>query len=209
MTNGSLSIINEHARAGATAREHFFATNSQKVTDAAILLSVCLARQGKILLCGNGGSAADAQHIAAEFVNRFLMDRPPLAAIALSTDTSILTAVGNDYSFDQVFSKQVLALGRPGDVLLAISTSGNSPNVLEALKAARERGMPVIGLTGRNGGAMRHLCDILLNVEHESTPVVQEVLLAAEHLLCRLCDYYLFENVRELQPHLEATGPKA
>ena len=204
MSKGPQSLITEHVSAGAAARELFFAANSRKVIDAAVLLSVCLARQGKILLCGNGGSAADAQHIAAEFVNRFLLERPPLAAMALSTDTSILTAVGNDYSFDQVFSKQVLALGRANDVLLAISTSGNSPNVLEAVKAARERDMRVIGLTGRDGGAMRGLCDILLNVENDSTPVVQEVMLAVEHLLCRLCDYYLFENVGELQPHLEA-----
>jgi D-sedoheptulose 7-phosphate isomerase len=161
------------------------------------------------LLCGNGGSAADAQHIAAEFVNRFLLERPPLAAVALSTDASILTAVGNDYSFDQIFSKQVLALGRPGDVLLAISTSGCSPNVLEAVTAARRREMRVIALTGKDGGAMRYQCDILLNVEHASTPVVQEVLLAVEHLLCRLCDYFLFENVRELQPHLDAAGQEA
>jgi D-sedoheptulose 7-phosphate isomerase len=195
-----------HSRAGAAARELFFERNAQKVLDAAVMMSVCLARQGKLLLCGNGGSAADAQHVAGEFVNRFLLERPPLAAIALSTDTSILTAVGNDYSFDQVFSKQVLALGRPGDMLLAISTSGNSSNVLRAIKAARQRDMPVVGLTGKDGGAMREQCDILLNVEHDSTPLVQEVLLAVEHLLCRLCDYYLFEKVRELQPYLDAAG---
>ncbi|MDR2891499.1 MAG: D-sedoheptulose 7-phosphate isomerase, partial [Deltaproteobacteria bacterium] len=191
------------AREGAKAREEFFRDHAGLVIEAAQMISICLARKGKLLLCGNGGSAADAQHVAAEFVNRFLLERPPLPAIALSTDSSILTSIGNDYSFEQIFSKQVLALGQPGDVLLAISTSGGSPNVLEAIRAARERGLKVIGLTGKDGGKMAGLCDILLNVQHQSTPAIQEVHLAVEHLICRLCDYYLFENVRELMPLLE------
>ena len=203
MQQSALEIVTEHAREGALAREEFFRGNAGPVIEAAQMMSVCLARKGKILLCGNGGSAADAQHVAAEFVNRFMLERPPLPAIALSTDTSILTSIGNDYSFEQIFSKQVLALGQPGDVLLAISTSGGSPNVLKAIEAARERGLKVIGLSGKGGGRMAGLCDILLDVRHASTPVVQEVHLAVEHLLCRLCDYYLFENVRELMPLLE------
>lgn len=202
MSKSALDIVMQHSAAGARAREVFFEANAQRVIEAARMISLCLANKGKLLLCGNGGSAADAQHVAAEFVNRFLLERPPLAAIALSTDTSILTAVGNDYSFEQVFSKQVLALGQPGDVLLAISTSGSSPNILEAIRAARERDMRVIGLTGKTGGDMAGLCDIPLNVEHPSTPVIQEVHLAVEHLICRLCDYYLFENVQELMPLL-------
>ena len=203
MSQSALDIVMDHSHQGLEARKEFFDTRAQDVVEAARLMSLCLAAQGKLLLCGNGGSAADAQHVAAEFVNRFLMERPPLAAIALSTDTSILTAIGNDYHYNEVFSKQVTALGHKDDILLAISTSGNSANVIEAIRAARARQMKVIGLTGKGGGKMRGLCDILLNVEHPSTPVVQEVHLAVEHMLCRLCDYFLFENVQELMPQLQ------
>jgi D-sedoheptulose 7-phosphate isomerase len=202
MSEQALNIIMEHADDGIRARNLFFKSNATLILDAAKMLSVCLAQKGKILLCGNGGSAADAQHVAAEFVNRFLLERPPLAAVALSTDSSIITAIGNDYSFEQIFAKQILALGNKGDVLVTISTSGNSKNVINAIAAARTREMLVIGLTGKNGGEMKSLCDILLNVEHNSTPVIQEVHLAVEHLLCRLCDYFLFENVQELLPFL-------
>lgn len=197
-----LEIIVQYAAAGRDLRERFFAASAQMVNQAALSIAIALARQGKLLICGNGGSAADAQHMAGEFVNRFLLDRPPLPAVALSTDTSVLTAIGNDFGFDQIFSKQVQALGASGDVLLAISTSGNSPNVLLAVEAARSREMQVIGLTGGQGGAMAPLCDILINVDHPSTPLVQEIHLAVEHLLCLLCDHYLFENVQALQPYL-------
>jgi D-sedoheptulose 7-phosphate isomerase len=202
MSEQALNIIMEHAAEGIKARNQFFDSKANLILDAAKILSVCLAQNGKILLCGNGGSAADAQHVAAELVNRFLLERPPLAAIALSTDSSIITAIGNDYSFEQVFAKQILALGNKGDVLVTISTSGNSSNVIKAIAAARTRQMLIIGLTGKNGGEMASLCDILLNVEHNSTPVIQEVHLAVEHMLCRLCDYFLFENVQELVPFL-------
>jgi D-sedoheptulose 7-phosphate isomerase len=202
MSEQALNIIKKHADEGVRARNQFFDSKANLILDAAKILSVCLAQKGKILLCGNGGSAADAQHVAAEFVNRFLLERPPLAAIALSTDSSIITAIGNDFGFEQVFAKQILALGNKGDVLVAISTSGNSNNVINAITTARARQMLVIGLTGNNGGEMAVLCDILLNVEHNSTPVIQEVHLAVEHMLCRLCDYFLFENVQELVPFL-------
>lgn len=191
-------IVSEHAEAGLAARKDFFAQYADLVVEAAKRMAVSLARDGKILICGNGGSAADAQHMAGEFMNRMLMERPPLAAIALSTDSSILTAVSNDYSFDEIFSKQVQGLGKKGDVLIAISTSGNSSNILAAIEAARAKGLIVIGLTGRDGGKMADLCDVLLNVPHPSTPVVQEVHLAIEHLLCILCDHYLFQNGEEL-----------
>jgi D-sedoheptulose 7-phosphate isomerase len=202
MSDRALNIIHEHAGNGAVARDRFFGTKTALLLEAAKTLSLCLARKGKLLVCGNGGSAADAQHLAAEFVNRFLLERPPLPAIALSTDSSIITAIGNDYSFEHIFAKQVLALGNKGDVLLSISTSGSSRNILAAIEAARTREMLVVGLTGKNGGDMSGLCDIQLNVEHDSTPIIQEVHLAVEHLLCRLCDYYLFENVQELIPFL-------
>lgn len=197
-----IEIIKQYADDGEALRQKFFASESHKVNQAALMIAISLARQGKLLLCGNGGSAADAQHVAGEFVNRFLMDRPPLPAIALSTDSSVLTAIGNDFGYDEVFSKQVSALGRPGDVLLAISTSGNSANVLKAIERAREKGLQVIGLTGGKGGKMASLCDLLINVDHPSTPLVQEIHLAVEHLICLLCDHYLFENVQALQPHL-------
>jgi D-sedoheptulose 7-phosphate isomerase len=202
MSEKALKVILEHVGESARARDHFFGTKSALLLDAAKIMAVCLAQKGKILLCGNGGSAADAQHVAAELVNRFLLERPPLPAVALSTDSSILTAVGNDYGFEQIFAKQVLALGNPGDVLVAISTSGSSRNIIKAVEAARARAMRVIGLTGKNGGDMAGLCDLLLNVDHDSTPVIQEIHLTIEHLLCRICDYYLFENVPELIPLL-------
>ncbi len=146
-----------------------------------------LLANGKILACGNGGSAADSQHFAAELLNRFERERPPLAAMALTTDTSTLTSIANDYDYELVFSKQVLALGQPGDVLLAISTSGNSPNVLAAVRAAHDRDMRVVALTGRGGGeigrALRPL-DVHLCVPHERTARIQEVHLLVLHCLC-------------------------
>lgn len=147
----------------------------------------CLLENGKILACGNGGSAADAQHFSAELLNRFERERPGLAAIALTTDTSTLTAIANDYDYNQVFSKQVLALGQPNDVLLAISTSGNSPNVLAAIHAAHERDMRVVALTGRAGGEMAKsltATDVHICVPHERTSRIQEVHLLTLHCLC-------------------------
>lgn len=205
--NEAFDIIKQYAADGKELREKFFATEASKINQAALSIAVSIARQGKLLLCGNGGSAADAQHIAGEFVNRFLMDRPPLPAIALTTDSSVLTAIGNDFSFEQIFSKQVQALGMPGDVLLAISTSGNSPNVLEAVKVAKDKNIFVIALTGGKGGAIGPLCDLLINIDHPSTPLVQEIHLAVEHLICLLCDHYLFENVQALQPYLQTETP--
>jgi D-sedoheptulose 7-phosphate isomerase len=153
-----------------------------------------LMNEGKVLACGNGGSAADAQHFAAELVNRFEMERPPLAAIALTTDSSVLTSIANDYEYDQVFSKQVRAFGQPGDVLLAISTSGNSRSVIEAMMAAHERQMTVVGLTGRDGGMMAELFaenDIHICVPHASTARIQEVHILCLHCLCDAIDCLL------------------
>jgi D-sedoheptulose 7-phosphate isomerase len=153
-----------------------------------------LTNDGKILACGNGGSAADAQHFAAELIGRFERERLPLAAIALTTDSSILTAVGNDYSYREIFSKQVQGLGRPGDILLAISTSGNSANVIAAIEAAHEREMRVIALTGKGGGAIGELLredDVHLCVPHDRTARIQEVHLLTLHCLCDGIDWNL------------------
>jgi D-sedoheptulose 7-phosphate isomerase len=148
----------------------------------------------KVMLCGNGGSAADAQHIAAEFVNRFELERPPLPAIALTTDTSIITCIGNDYSFDEIFSKQVKALGLEGDVLIAISTSGNSVNVLNAAEAARAQDIYVCGLTGGDGGKLKEMADACLIVESKTTARIQETHILMGHIICMLVDYLLFQQ---------------
>ena len=207
MNDTAVETILKHAEAGAVLRRKFFAENAQKVANIALRMALTLARGHKLLFCGNGGSAADCQHLAAEFVNRFLMERPPLAAIALTTDTSILTAIGNDFGFEEVFSKQVLALGNPGDMLIGFSTSGNSGNVIAALKAAQFRGLTTVGFTGAGGGKMAELCDLLLAVEDSHTPLIQEVHITAGHLACELTDYYLFENVAALSPYLEGNTP--
>jgi D-sedoheptulose 7-phosphate isomerase len=164
-------------------------------------VSYCLAAygaSGKILIAGNGGSAADAQHFAGELVSRFYFDRPPLAAIALTTDSSILTAIGNDYGYEDVFARQVQALGRKGDVFIAISTSGNSPNILKAIEAAKSLGLVVIGLTGRSGGKMKALCDVCLCAPSDSTPRIQECHLVIEHSLCACIEESLFGHQRAI-----------
>lgn len=162
-----------------------------EIARAAALMTNCLLADGKLLACGNGGSAADAQHFAAEMVGRFERERPELPAISLATDTSILTAVANDYSFAQVFAKQVRALGTKGDVLLAISTSGNSENVVVAVEAAHDREMRVVAMTGRDGGKLGRMLaadDVHLCVTHERTARIQEVHLLAIHCLCDAID---------------------
>jgi D-sedoheptulose 7-phosphate isomerase len=182
-------------------RQHFAASAKLKldavdalapvIARAASALTDCLLADGKILSCGNGGSASDAQHFAAEMVGRFERERPELPAIALSTDTSILTAVANDYAFEQVFARQVRALGRRGDVLLAISTSGNSGNVIAAISAAREREMRVVALTGKGGGRIAELmtgADVNICVPHAQTARIQEVHILAIHCLCDAID---------------------
>jgi D-sedoheptulose 7-phosphate isomerase len=161
------------------------------IAQAGQVIAGCLLANGKVLSCGNGGSAGDAQHFSSEMLNRFEMERPGLPAVALSTDTSTLTSIANDYSFEEIFSKQVRALGQPGDVLLAISTSGNSPNVNEAVRTAHERDMTVIALSGRDGGTMATLLaggDVEIRVPADSTARIQEVHLLAIHCLCDLID---------------------
>ena len=167
---------------------------AKPIADAVSSIVGCITAGGKVLACGNGGSASDAQHFAAEVVGRFERERPGLAAISLTTDTSILTAIGNDYDFDAIYSKQVQALGAPGDVLLAITTSGNSANVLAAVAAARAKDISVIALTGRNGGKLRGLLtetDVLICVPHERTARIQEVHILALHCICDAVDLQL------------------
>ncbi|MBA4322668.1 MAG: phosphoheptose isomerase [Odoribacter sp.] len=148
----------------------------------------------KIILAGNGGSAADAQHIAGELVNRFGFDRPGLSAISLTTDTSIITSISNDYGFEKLFSRQIQALGKKGDVLIAISTSGNSPNIIEAIKEAKKTGIITIGLTGKSGGRMLQFCDLCLKVPSDGTARIQEAHILIGHIICSLIEKELFNK---------------
>jgi D-sedoheptulose 7-phosphate isomerase len=168
---------------------------SPAIAEAGLLISECLGASGKILSCGNGGSAADAQHFSAELLNRFERERPGLAAIALTTDSSALTSIANDYAFEKIFSTQILALGAPGDCLLAISTSGNSPNVVQAVNAAHEQRLRVVALTGADGGAIAGALgetDIEIRVPARRTARIQEVHLLVLHCLCDTIDRALF-----------------
>lgn len=163
-----------------------------QVAQSAQTIVDCLHNGGKVLLAGNGGSAADAQHIAGEFVSRFHYDRPGLPAIALTTDTSILTAIGNDYGYERLFSRQVQALGREGDVFIGISTSGNSANVIAALEEAQKLKLTTIGLTGITGGKMADMCNITLRMPSKETPKIQEGHIAIGHIICGLVEAAMF-----------------
>lgn len=165
---------------------------AKQVVAAAQLLADILRRGDKILFFGNGGSAADAQHLAAEFVNRFQIERPPLAALALTTDTSLLTSIANDYDFQEVFAKQVRALGRPGDAALGLSTSGSSANVVLALEVAREMGLKTIAFSGGDGGPVAAAAELAIVVPSRSTPRIQEVHITIGHVICDLVDFLLF-----------------
>jgi D-sedoheptulose 7-phosphate isomerase len=175
-----------------TVQTRFVELYGQGLIRLAQHISKIIPQGKKIMIMGNGGSAADAQHMAAEFVNRFKIERAPLPALSLCTDSSILTSIGNDYSFDQIFEKQVLALGLPGDLLIGISTSGHSPNILLALKAAREKGITTAALTGNQGGKMIDWSDHVLIVPSSDTPAIQETHILAIHLICDLVDTFLF-----------------
>lgn len=184
--------IRQIARESIEAKRAFFDANAEAVARAAEMIIASVRAGGKVLVFGNGGSAADAQHIAAELVNRLNYDHPPIPAIALTTDTSIITSIGNDSSFDKVFERQVRALGRKGDVALAISTSGNSPNVLRAVEAAREIGVTTIALAGRNGGKLATLSELALVVNADSTQRIQETHITIAHILCELVEDALY-----------------
>ena len=186
-------LIRRAFAASISAKEKFVVEHGETLERVARLIADALAQGHKLLLFGNGGSASDAQHIACEFVNRFMIERRPLPAIALTTDTSALTAIANDYGYDHVFSKQIEALGSAGDVAIAISTSGGSPSVLRAIEACGKVGCFVVGLTGGDGGKMRDQVDFLLNVSAtRETPRVQEAHITIAHVLCDLVDRQLF-----------------
>ena len=185
--------------AGITAKRNCVESNVDTIIKAAEMLADCVETGGKVLLFGNGGSAADAQHLAAEFINRFQIERPPLAAIALTTDTSVLTSIANDYRFDDIFYKQIRALGKKGDIAWGLSTSGNSPNVVKAVKAARKLGISTIAMTGR-GGELAECADLVLAVESDATARVQETHISLGHILCELVERKLYPN------HFQKTG---
>ena len=164
------------------------------LVDIADAITASLTAGGKLLIAGNGGHAADAQHIAGEFLSRLNFDRAPLPAIALTVDTSVLTAVGNDYGYEEVFRRQVLGLGQPGDVLIGISTSGRSPNILRALEAGREKKLVTVGFTGVNAGSLQHCCDHVLAAPSASTPLIQQLHITAAHIICSQVERAIFQR---------------
>ncbi len=175
-------------------KDNFLNENLGKLANVIEVITSALKAGNKILLFGNGGSAADAQHLAAEFVNRFIIERPPLPAIALTTDTSVITSIGNDYDFSEIFSKQVRAIGQPGDIAWGISTSGNSANVLKGLEMAKKLGLVTVAFTGKDGGDIAKIVDFSINVSSNSTARIQETHITAGHAICELVDIKLFQK---------------
>ena len=182
--NEILSIFKKSAE----IKVKFAEENAAKIEEVVRIIVAAIQQGNKILLFGNGGSAADAQHIAGEFVNRFLIDRDPLPALALTTDTSVLTSIGNDSSFDDIFARQITALGKPGDIAWGITTSGRSPNLIRAFEAAREGGLITIGFTGKDGGKAGEVVDYNLNVACDLTPRIQETQITLAHVICELVE---------------------
>ncbi len=181
-------------RESADLKVRFIRQNVNLLGQVIQMVVEAFKRGNKVLLFGNGGSAADAQHIAAEFINRFLIERPPLPAIALTTDTSVLTSISNDYGYVDSFSKQLKALGREGDVAIGLSTSGTSANVIKAIKVAKEMGLKTVSLAGGDGGEVAKLSDVALVVDSPSTPRIQEVHITIGHVLCEMVDRMLFQQ---------------
>jgi D-sedoheptulose 7-phosphate isomerase len=188
-------LIDQFVAESLRVKSQFFQEHKDRIAQVAENIAYGLRQGNKILFFGNGGSAADAQHLAAEFVGRFGPDRSPLAGISLSTDTSILTALGNDYGYESVFSRQIEALGQPGDTAVAISTSGNSPNVIKAADIARSKGLFTIGLTGETGGILNDHVEVVFRVPSRRTPRIQETHLLLGHILCELVDRELFPQI--------------
>ncbi|HLE41879.1 MAG TPA: D-sedoheptulose 7-phosphate isomerase [Nitrospirota bacterium] len=188
MRDRIIKIFEESAR----VKTAFVRENAEKIVDVVRLIAQAFREGKKVILFGNGGSATDASHIAAEFVNRFLMERPPLPAIALNTDPAVLTSISNDYDYSQVFSKQLAALGHEGDIVIAISTSGNSPNVLKAVEVAKKNGMKIIAITGGSGGKLAQSADYSFIVATKHTPRIQETHITLGHTICEMVDEELF-----------------
>ena len=183
-----IEIVKSELKSSAELKLRLMDTHAALIQKTADIIYAAVTKGSKLLLFGNGGSAADAQHIAAEFVNRFKIERRPLPALALSTDTSVITSIGNDYSFDDIFSKQITALGIMGDVAMGITTSGNSPNILNAFSAARNKGIFTIGLLGRDGGKARSIVDLAIIIDHPDTPRIQESHITIGHIICSIID---------------------
>jgi D-sedoheptulose 7-phosphate isomerase len=186
--------ILQAAQESSQVKEQFFRDNVDAIVETIHVITDSLRRGNKILIFGNGGSAADAQHIAAEFINRFLFNRSPLPAIALTTDTSILTSISNDMDFSLIFARQIEALGHKGDIAWGITTSGTSPNMIEGFRKATEMGMKTIALTGKDGGEVLRMADYALNVNSSSTPRIQEVHITVSHIICELVEGALFPS---------------
>jgi D-sedoheptulose 7-phosphate isomerase len=193
LRNRVLEIFEESIR----LKESFLKANIEVLEEVIRTLASVLGQGNKILLFGNGGSAADAQHIAAEFVNRYIMDRPPLPAIALTTDSSVLTAISNDFGYEEIFEKQIKALGKKGDAAVGISTSGSSPNVLRGLKVAGQRGLIPIGIGGPTESPMKEICRYYVHVEGAATPRIQEVHITIGHTIVEVVDQILFGTGKE------------
>ncbi len=191
----AVELIDQFVADSIRVKSQFFAENKGRIAEVAETIAHGLQSGRKVLFFGNGGSAADAQHLAAELVGRFGPDRSPLAGISLSTDTSILTALGNDYGYEKVFSRQVEALGQPGDVAIAISTSGNSPSIIEGADMARTKGLFTVGFTGETGGKLNGRVEVLFRVPSRITPRIQETHLLLGHILCELVDRQLFPAI--------------
>ena len=188
-------IIEKSFQESIRAQKQSLERNSQELIEAATMIVDAFHDGCKLMLFGNGGSAADAQHMAAELVNRFVIERPPLPALALTTDTSVLTSISNDYSFDEVFSKQIKALGMEGDIAWGISTSGASANVLQALVSARDRGLRTIGMTGSGDSRMAEVSEVLITVDASDTARIQECHITMGHIIIELVDYQLFQRL--------------
>jgi D-sedoheptulose 7-phosphate isomerase len=182
------AAVRSLAAESVALKQRFFSENAELLVEIGRRMAECLRAGGKILVFGNGGSASDAQHFACELVGRFTRDRPGMAALALTTDPSVMTAVGNDFGFAEVFRRQIEAHGRPGDVAVGITTSGRSPNVVEALRLARDKGLLTVGLTGGGGGRLGGLVHYLIDVPHEQTPRIQEVHAMVVHVLCQVIE---------------------
>ena len=189
------NIILKRFKESSEVKSRFLRENLPKLLDVIRLISHTFEAGNKLFFFGNGGSAADAQHLAAEFVNRYVMDRPPLPAIALTTDASVLTSVSNDFAFNEIFAKQIRALGKERDVAIGITTSGNSPNVVKAFEVAKEMGIKTIALTGNDGGIIGKMADFPLIVPSTSTPRIQEAHILIGHIICEMVEHYLFFKV--------------
>jgi D-sedoheptulose 7-phosphate isomerase len=189
------NIILKRFKESSEVKTRFLKENLPKLLDVIKLISHTFERGNKLFFFGNGGSAADAQHMAAEFVNRYIINRPPLPAIALTTDTSILTSVSNDFTFSEIFAKQLRALGKESDVAIGITTTGNSPNIIKAFEVAKEMGMKTVAFTGNDGGAAGKMADFPLVVPSTSTPRIQEAHILIGHILCEMVEHSLFFKV--------------